>query len=51
MDVVAPIKPTPGNILLDVQATLKSMTAANWRNTRKKLLALLAMEEIGAKIL
>ena len=41
MDVIAPVKLTPGNILGDVEATLKSMTAANWRAKKAALLSLL----------
>jgi len=41
-ETVAPTKREPGEILRDVQAALKSMTAANWREKKAALLGLLS---------
>ena len=41
-----PAKREQGEILRDVKAALKSMTAANWRTNRNKLLAFLSANDI-----
>ena len=41
---VAPSKSAPSKLSSDVPAILKSMTAANWKAKRTKLLALLSNE-------
>jgi integrase len=44
VEAMKPAKRAPDEVLCDVQATLNSMTAANWKNKRAALLATLAGE-------
>jgi hypothetical protein len=46
-----PAKREQGEILRDVKAALKSMTAANWRTNRNKLLAFLSANDIQKAVI